>query len=598
MLMILLNWLYMGITTFVTGYAVLGLFAHLFEYKIRRATSYLWAGMAFVTVYAQIWSLFSGVSVLASLILCFLCIVIIYLYKGQLEEEWKRAFGGLQKQKWKGMFLFFLLLLFAYGTSRGYMHFDTGLYHAQSIRWIEEYGVVPGLAALQARFGYNSSAFALTALYSMKGILGQSLHATAGFFALLGAFEVLNLYKVFSEKRVRLSDFARIGLVFYLSVIFSEMMSPASDYYAQVLLFVVLILWLEEDEWQKEKQIQNPTPYGLLCILLVYAATIKFSVAPLLLLVLKPAVMLLKKKDVKQIFVCLAAGLITVVPFFIRNVMISGWLVYPFAGIDLFSVDWKIPKGQVQYDAMEIGVYGKGITDVTKWDTPFMQWCPSWFAGLKILEKLFVLATVAAITFGLVYAVGVLIKSCMIYQKRMIRWKKMTVSETVTPLFEEHGNIEEKSLSFSMDFLLVFVVFTIGTAFWFFSAPLVRYGYAYVLALPLITFGFFYVRIVHSKGFKKIRRYCDFGFYVILIAFLLTRVKGVAQDIVRTYKEPYYITQMDYIDGSAETQVIDGITFYVPTENGQIGYNKFPSSLFVQPIELRGDSIEDGFRLK
>ena len=89
-----------------------------------------------------------------------------------------------------------VIILFSYGTSRGYLHYDTSLYHAQSIRWIEEYGVVPGLASLQLRYGYNSSAFAMTALYSFRDFVGQSLHTTAGFFALVGAIQVVDVYRV------------------------------------------------------------------------------------------------------------------------------------------------------------------------------------------------------------------------------------------------------------------------------------------------------------------------------------------------------------------------------------------------------------------
>ena len=54
--------------------------------------------------------------------------------------------------------------------------------------------------------------------------------------------------------------------------------------------------------------------------------------------------------------------------------------------------------------------------------------------------------------------------------------------------------------------------------------------------------------------------------------------------------------QINYADAEATTREVDGILFYVPTQGGQIGYDKFPSSMFPQPIELRGDSIEDGFR--
>ncbi|MBO5485881.1 MAG: hypothetical protein J5988_02970, partial [Eubacterium sp.] len=364
---------------------------------------------------------------------------------------------------------------------------------------------------------------------------------------------------------------------FYLGVIFSQMMSPASDYYAQLLLFMILILWLEEDVWQKENEEQKATPYGLLCILIVYAVTIKFSVAVLLLLVIKPAVMLLKSKAWKQITMYIVTGFVTALPFFIRNVIISGWLVYPFAGIDLFDVDWKIPKGQVQYDAMEIGVYGKGITDVTKYDTPFVQWCPAWFAGLKALEKLFVLMTLAAFLTGLVFLIWTLVKNQKHDRNRIDKDKKVLWSQT-------------------WDFGLVFAVFSISTVFWFVSAPLVRYGYAYITVVPLLTFG---QVLLQGRSIKKLQAYAGHfhkAFCFILGCFLLTKARGLADDIVRTWKEPYYVAQMDYIDEEAAIQMVDGVAFYVPKESGQIGYHKFPSSLLVQPIELRGESIEDGFR--
>lgn len=564
MLVILINWLYIGITSFLTGYAILGLFAHLFEYQVRHTVSYLFAGLAFATVYAQVFSLFAGVSVVANVILCLLGGVIALWKRQKLTVLAKERLNTWREEKWRLPVSVVLILLMAYGTSRGYMHFDTSLYHAQSIRWIEEYGVVPGLGNLQSRFGYNSAAFALTALYSLKDVFGQSLHATAGFFALLSSFIALDIYHIFKDKKIQLSDFARIGLIFYLCVIFGEMMSPASDYYAMLLLFNILILWLSEDEYQKDKQIQNVTPYGLLCILLVYAVTIKFSVAPLLLLVIKPAVMLLKKKDVRQIVVCLVSGLLTSLPFFIRNVIISGWLIYPSTMIDMFPVDWKIPKEQADFDAAEIGVYGKGMTDATLADTPFLEWFPPWFENLKALEKVFVLMTAVAVVAGMIYIGILLVKRC----REARKW----------------------------DFLFIFIVFVVSAFFWFFSAPLIRYGYAYVVAVPLITFGFFYLQFVESENIKPYGAKIHVLFCVAVVLFLLSRAKGLGESILRTYDQPYYITQMDYEDLEATTQIVDGVIFYVPTYMGQIGYEKFPSSLLVWPIELRGDSIEDGFR--
>lgn len=63
-------------------------------------------------------------------------------------------------------------------------HYDTDLYHAQSIRWIEEYGIAPGLGNLHHRLAYNSAFFSLQALFSWRFILGRSLHCVNGFLFL------------------------------------------------------------------------------------------------------------------------------------------------------------------------------------------------------------------------------------------------------------------------------------------------------------------------------------------------------------------------------------------------------------------------------
>lgn len=69
----------------------------------------------------------------------------------------------------------------AYFASRGLQHTDTGIYHAQAIRWYEEYGLVKGLGNLQQHFAYNSAYLAYAAAFSMKWLVGQSLHGTNGF---------------------------------------------------------------------------------------------------------------------------------------------------------------------------------------------------------------------------------------------------------------------------------------------------------------------------------------------------------------------------------------------------------------------------------
>ena len=474
------------------------------------------------------------------------------------------------------------------------MHYDTGLYHAQAIRWIEEYGVVPGLANLHSRFGYNSASFALSAFFSETWLTGRPMHCVAGFFALLCAFKcAAGLMALWKRKKVRISDFLSIGGIFYLIAVFREMVSPASDYFAMLVLFWVIMTWVELWEQEKDCPIgeKQTVPYALLSLYLVYAATVKLSTAVILLLVLYPAVLLLWQKKWLQIAGYIALGFLIAFPYLARNVLISGWLFYPFTFLDWFPVDWKISKGYADSDAKEIQAYAREIYNVYQLDQPLKQWLQNWFAAQDGFDKLLVLAGWAAIpvsavlaVFGAARAVGA-----------------ASEGESGAPL-PARRIAHLTPLCFS----LLQLCAMIGFFFWQLGAPLVRYGYFYVLFLPLTVFGSLYCMAAEKlagseqghNGCKWLKNAGYWAFVGLLVAFFAYKGYNLIQMVQELAYEPYYLWQQDYVDGSAETYEVDGVTIYVPTDRGQIGYNKFPSSPIVQDIELRGNSIQDGFRKK
>lgn len=562
MLMVLLQWCSFFVITFLTGTAVLFPFEKKTGWQVCHVSSYMMAGLLVLNVYAQYFSLAAGVGLFANFVMIAAAVAAGVICRRRILA----IFIKLKQETSRGQWLWyvFCVLLFAYGSSRGYMHFDTGLYHAQSIRWIEEYGVVPGLANLHNRFGYNSAAFALCALFGGAGLTAEPMHCVPGFFALLCAFRCLQLKSVLLGKRkVCLSDFLYIGCIFYLVSVFRELVSPASDYFAMLILFWAAMCWVEQLE-QKQK---NLTPFCLLALVLVWAVSVKLSTAVLLLLVLYPAVLLLRQKRWKEIGLYLGLGVLIVLPWLIRNVLISGWLLYPFTLFDVFEVDWKIPKGYADYDRFEIQVYGKEIFDVNRKDMPFWQWFPNWFAAQAGMDKLLVLAGWICVPLG----------GAMIFLTLMFKlWRKE--GALVNPL----GIALEP-------FLLLEVTALAGFLAWQFGAPLVRYGCFFVLFLPLVMLGSLFLWIFRSKAGLRI-------FQVILVAFLLYRGYNLTNMVLEMADEPYYVYQQDYGTFDADTYEIDGITVYVPQVQGQIGYDKFPSSPVVQDIQLRGKTIRSGFR--
>ena len=553
MLFVGISYLYIGVTSFLLGFGIRMFVKKYLNYEIKENTSLIYAGLGAATVYAGIYSLFSGVSLGANIGMLLLCGGVLLLGKEELisfGKQWTR-----NSSKGKILFLGIMLLVFAYGGSRGYLHFDSGLYHAQSIRWIEEYGVVPGLANLHCRLAYNSSAFVLTALYSMKFLVGRSLHTVAGFMALVLAVKGLDVIKVFSRKKVLVSDFLKVAMLFYISIIYTEMMSPASDYFAMLFLFYVVVTWVELEE-RKEESI---TPFGMLCVLLAVNVAIKLSAAIMLLLVIKPAVVLLKEKRYGQIAIYLVMGILAVFPYLARNVILSGWLVYPFPAIDLFTFDWKIPAGEARYDAEEIKVYAKGMTDVLLKDTPISQWIPNWFAKLKGLEKVWVLSSVISVFAGTAISLwGVIKKKKELYGFLFLQW-----------------------------------VLIAGYLFWQIGTPLVRYGYIYILAFPFFTIGLWFMVLLG----KKEKSYVLFA--MVLVLFLAYKGGNLVQSMAVSSHQAYYLWQQDYVTLDYDTYEIDGVEFYVPLQSGQIGYDKFPAAPHERyDVEMRGKSLREGFRRK
>lgn len=581
MIEVLINWIFISITAYAFGFLVFKFFLSILRVKPEEITNRnmfrILLGLVSVNVYAEIWSLFNQVGALADYILIMLSLLIVYINKDDVGKELRRKFS------FETIVHIILIIIFAYGTSRGYMHFDTNLYHAQAIRWIEEYGVVPGLANLQSRFGYNSAEFALNALYSCKWFLGRSLHCSAGYFALISSCLLMEFKSIIIKNendkhqlRIRISDYVRLGLFFYLASIYAEMISPASDYYAQLLVFDIVILWLNilEKEYSrssdddKERGYSTSALQGLLCIVLVYAVTIKLSLAPLLLLALVPGFFWIKIKDIKSIIACFWGGMVVAIPYFARNYIISGWILYPSTIIKLGRPEWQLFIGEAQYDAREIAMWGRGVTSAVDWEkVTMLNWIPAWIKGLSTVEGIWVMGALLSMIMIILLVIRCIIrKDCNQY-------------------------------------MLLLIVVLCGTVFWFLSAPLVRYGYAYIIILTLFTLAYVlsdYAGIMVGINNTLINRYFQSFIFILLASGMaVLKGKGLISDIIRTKDYPYYISQQDYIDGEADSYIIDGIEIYVARDAGQIGYYKFPATPNKNTnIKLRSNDLKDGFMKK
>lgn len=550
MLSVILIWFYMLFTCYITGFACVSMISGRKRGCDRKETDYLYAGIGVMTVYSQLFSIFWKVGFCANLILLTVSFICMAACRRELAENFRAVRLTITPVKAASIVLLFLL--FAYGTSTGLLHYDTGLYHAQSIRWIEEYGIVPGLGNLHSRLAYNSAAFCLSALYSMAFLGGQSYHVCAGFLGFLLALvcgEAINRHR---SRKPLLSDFARLVGIYYLLNIFDEMVSPASDYFMVLLVLYIVIRWLDLTE-RKEK---SCLPFAMLCVLSVVVLTVKLSGALILLLTLKPAFIMLKEKRRKEMIVFLGLGILATVPFFVRNVILSGWLIYPFTAIDLFSFDFKIPRGMADYDAREIQVWGRGYSDVARYDEPLRIWLPGWIKGLDGTDQVFLALAL----------IGILIFAALV----------------IYAAVKKKGEL--------VDYLFVEGVLAVCFLFWLLSAPLVRYGCVFLWMSPSLVWGHLYLLV--SPHLDRFRIY-----YISFAVIALYKLAAFGTETGRGLTAEYLLKQKDYENFETIEYELHGYTFYYPSRGDRTGYADFPAApLRAEEGVFRGETIKEGFK--
>ncbi|MCR4787266.1 MAG: hypothetical protein K5888_01650 [Lachnospiraceae bacterium] len=548
MISVALIWIYIIITGYILGNSFLGLVGKYGGYRVKGTVHVLIAGFAVLTVYAQIFSLFYRVSALANIVLVILCTVLFIAGR----KDIKNGITALKEEcgllRAIGMALLFLL--FAYGTSHGYMHYDSDLYHAQSIRWIEEFGVIPGLGNLHTRLAYNCAAFPLTALFSFAFLKQGSFHVCQGLLAFLVFVQSIKIFGKESLKEPKLSFLPRIVAIYYILNIFDEMVSPASDYFVVLMVLYTVIAYVDLcDEGVEEYQ-----PYALLCLACLYIATIKISAVLITLIVLRPLVTMVKEKRFVAVFGYIGTGLAVLFPFIARNIILSGYLVYPVPGIDVFNFDFKIPKGLAEYDSKEIQVFGRGHSDVSRFDEPLRDWIFDWFKGLDAVNKgafLLGLVSIVILVFILIYAV--------------MKKKKEWLSE-----------------------LIIVATVDLSFAFFIMTSPNIRYCCVFLYLAPVLTLGFVYFRIISGRDRMVLYR-------IALCAFVLYKGFTFSGELVHFVTPGYLIGQQGYGEYELVRYELHGIDFYYPQEGDRTGYDLFPAAPLKAEDIFRGESIKDGF---
>lgn len=576
MLTVLFSWLIIGGASLLFGKAVTdGLYGE-HGAVMGKPDVYIVTGLVILNVYAQFFSLFYKIGGIACTILgaAGIAILAVWLYRHFRCGKRFVLFPGCCWERpavWRIAALLFCFILTLLWTNRDPGQYDTGLYHAQAIRWIEEYGVVPGLGNLHMRLAYNSAFMSLQALFSLVWLVGRSLHSLNGFFCLMALFYAVSTVRLWGEESLQVSDLLKCAMVVFVVQKRYDISSSGTDIWTLLLIIYIFIKWSE----YRESDCRDSVLYGWLCLVSVYAVTVKLSAAAMVVLALYPLYLFVKEKNGKAIFLHVAAGAGILLPFLIRNVIISGYLVYPYGSLDLFHPDWKMDKNVLLSDSLDIKMFARGLRSAAEYDTSLFGWVPGWFLSQSTGNRALIVVGAACIPAALWLFV------------RCIREKEYAGAAALG-------------------------AGVVNLLFWFFSAPHMRYGEPYIYVLVALTLGTVVGRMggkagvdegeppsaeSHMKTVPVWRISLGIVVTVILLPFLVQYGMGCTG--LADMESKHWIFQPYYNSWQSTQYPVDNVLIWKPDEGDLSGYFAFPATPQggqLKALRLRGESFREGFR--
>ena len=566
MIAALIIWIYILILSYLYGWQSIRLLERLFLQPSQKTLPLSITGitgLAMITTIASLFSLAFKVGLLVNIVLLVGAALIVLRHTknllppaGPLETALRKPAGALL-----GLLVFLSALAIATGLPANP---DTSLYHAQAIRWIETYPAVPGLGNLHTRLAYNSSWLVANAIFSFSFTGIQSFHLLPGALFLIALHNIYSGVARLVARRPYLSDYARLALLPFAFLMFgSEVSSPGTDLPATLLTWIILLEWstlLEKRSFSQAPAVDiRPI---LLTLLGAFILTVKLSTGPLLLGVFCPLFYWWKIRRARPVITLALLGLLVISPWLARNVVLSGYLIYPVPSIDVFNPDWKIPLEITLEDRDTAMSWARPRQP---WQTneetlamPLNKWVPIWLFGLSPLRRT-IMIFIAAAPFG--YALAALI----------LRRRLRTARGELKP--------------YHFPFMIAYS----GLLYWFWVAPLFRYGTGFILfclvlmLLPLAA-------VARKLIPEKISR---LGPAALLVGLLAFQVFFLSHTL--NFNNPVF--PADYPGLPTHACELYNVTVWCADAWEACFYEPFPCVPRADPYSgLRGANLQEGFK--
>ena len=405
-------WSVLFALTWIIGTALLhGLQANCFKYTCDRVMTAVWLGTVLLADGLLLLSLGLPLSPVVGIALA-VGVSGSLLSWTPVRAEIKHTLAAIS---WPRLlaFLGWAVLISIYMTQQ-VTWFDTGLYHFGAVRWLSEFGAVPGLALLQNNLGFTSSWFALTAPVNPEALAPRVSAVTNGFVLLIATWQGGIALGRWLTGHARITDkfmgvFSALVLPAMMLTTFLSAILVSSSPDIPVIFLTGIVAWSLLVVANSPQVSDRPTATlwdaSLIpLILAVGTVSIKLSALPLL-----PITLLFywgqQPLNPRRGVVGVMMATLLLLPLMVVSVVTSGCPFYPSSALCL-DMPWRLPAEQAS-DAVEI---------IRGWDRWFGEMPPEanpvlwrfwqWLRLARLNLVMLLLLVISALSMGLTFRVA------------------------------------------------------------------------------------------------------------------------------------------------------------------------------------------------
>jgi hypothetical protein len=345
-----------------------------------------WIGLGTVVAILEVYHFFSKIDLRITALISIIGVLGILSNRVSLQHQLARIWQTERPAVVCGLAV---SVLIAFRASRICMDYDTGLYGLGVVRWCLAYPIVPGLANLHGRLGFNSSVFLCVAALDqgiLRGIYDRiftGLLVVALFSSIVPAWT-----RMFRPSPTSATDWFLSILLIPASCWLEtrEFVGTMTDLPATVCsLVAAAILFRTLEAKNRGSDNSGSAKFGLFVAMTLFAMAVVFKLSVIVFAGLGWLVALAElwsclsacpeRKRLITVSVLLSA--VIIVPWIVRGFVLSGYPFYPNTSFGL-HVDWRVPVASANAEAAIVRSWAR-LTSVGPEGAQGFGWFWPWF---------------------------------------------------------------------------------------------------------------------------------------------------------------------------------------------------------------------------